>query len=84
LAQGAAFSHQPAACVSRRLTRWTVPTPSPTTLATLPMPIPLASSRRASSILSGAHDGPPRRGLPTQIRKGCNLDLQPLPITCSA
>ena len=37
-----------------RLRRWTVPTPSPTSLATLPMPIPLASSRGACSILSGA------------------------------
>jgi hypothetical protein len=35
------------------------PTPNPTSRATLTMPIPLASARRASSILSGSAPGRP-------------------------
>src|SRR5262245_43252216 len=43
-----------------RFNRWTVPVPRPASLAVLPIPVPLASSWRARSILSGSAPGRPR------------------------
>jgi hypothetical protein len=40
-----------------RLRRWTVPTPRPTVLTTFPIPIPLASSLRATRFSPARHQG---------------------------